>query len=225
MSIRSRNPAQVFADRAEAGRALGDALQALRTWQDPLVLALPRGGVPVGFEVARALHGALDVLVVRKIGHPQHEEFALGAIAAGGIMVMNPESRSWFGGALQAEVDRVVERERAELARRERLYRGAHPAEPVQGRDVILVDDGLATGATMRAAVQALRRMAPERITVAVPVAAPDSCAAMREAADEVVCVRTPDPFFAVGAWYAAFPQTSDEEVRVLLEAAHRVEN
>lgn len=220
--MRSPHPDQQFANRTEAGRAVGEALLALRQWRDPVVLALPRGGVPVAFEVARMLHAALDILVVRKIGHPRHEEFAIGAIAAGGIMVVNPGAQGYFGPAAAADVERIVQRERAELERRERLYRGAQPPEPLAGREAIIVDDGLATGATMRAAVQALRRRDPARITVAVPVAARDSCEAMRAVADEVVCVRTPEAFFAVGAWYEDFPQTSDDEVRALLEAAHQ---
>lgn len=221
--MRSSNPDQVFTNRTEAGQALGQALLGLRSWREPVVLALPRGGVPVAFEVARLLHAALDILVVRKIGHPRHEEFAIGAIAAGGIMVVNPGAQGYFGAASASDVEHIVRRERAELERRERLYRNGHPPEALAGRDVIVVDDGLATGATMRAAVQALRRQKPARITVAVPVAARDSCEAMRQVADDVVCVRTPEAFFAVGAWYEDFPQTSDDEVRALLEAAHQV--
>ena len=216
------SPDQVFRDRPEAGRALADALRSRGGWKHPLVLALPRGGVPVGYEVAQALHAPLDILVVRKIGHPRHEEFAVGAIAAGGVVVMNPEAEGYLGGVSHAELDRIMRRERAELERREALYRGGRAAEPVAGRDVIVVDDGLATGSTMRAAVMALRQMSPARITVAVPVGASQSCDELGRVADDVVCVRTPSPFFAVGAWYADFPQTEDDEVRLLLDTTRR---
>lgn len=221
-SMSRRQPGPGFKDRSDAGAALGQALLKHRDWQDPVVLALPRGGVPVAAEVARLLHAPLDILVVRKIGHPRHEEFAIGAIASGGVTVMNPEADSFLGGVPRAEIDRIIEREQAELRRRERAYRGdEHPAS-LQGREAIVVDDGLATGATMRAAVQALRQLRPARVTVAVPVGARESCDALQRLADDVVCVRTPEPFFAVGAWYAEFPQTSDEEVHALLAAAHR---
>lgn len=215
-----RNMDVPFRDRKEAGRALGQALVAYRRWENPLVLALPRGGVPVAFEVAQALSAPLDILVVRKIGHPLHEEFAIGAIASGGVAVMNPQARGYLGDVSKADVERIMARERAELQRRERLYRGGSPALDLRGRETIVVDDGLATGATMQAAVQALRQLHPASITVAVPVAARDSCDALAQVADHVVCVRTPEPFRAVGAWYADFPQTSDDEVRALLEAA-----
>lgn len=209
-----------FRDRRDAGRALGKALLAHRRWQHPVVLALPRGGVPVAAEVARALDAPLDILVVRKIGHPRREEFAIGAIAAGGITVMNRDADAYLGNVGRDEVDRIVQREQAELRRRERLYRGAHSAVPLQGREVIVVDDGLATGASMRAAVLALRQLKPARITAASPVGARESCQALRGVADDVVCVLTPEPFYAVGVWYADFEQTEDEEVRSLLEAA-----
>ena len=187
-----------------------------------MVLALPRGGVPVAAEVARALNAPLDILLVRKIGHPRHEEFAIGAIASGGVRVMNRLDDGILGDVTPAEVERIVERERAELQRREALYRDGHAGVPLQGREVILVDDGLATGATMRAAVQAVRQLAPSRVTVAAPVGARETCDALQGLADEVVCVRTPEPFRAVGLWYSDFPQTSDEEVRSLLATAHR---
>lgn len=209
-----------FRDRVDAGRALGKALLKRRDWQDPVVLALPRGGLPVAAEVARELDAPLDVLVVRKIGHPQHEEFAIGALASGGVMVMNSQTDSMLRAPDRAEVDRIVKREQAELERREKLYRGDDPPIPLQGREVIIVDDGLATGATMRAAVEAVRQLQPARVTVAVPVGARESCDALEAVADDVVCVRTPVPFGAVGAWYTNFPQTSDEEVRSLLAAA-----
>lgn len=210
-----------FRDREEAGRLLGERLHALHAWNDPVVLALPRGGVPVGAGVARALGAPLDILVVRKIGHPRHEEFAIGAIAAGGISVMQPGAEQYLGDVTREQIDRIVAREQLELERRERLYRGGAPAIPLRGRDAILVDDGLATGATMRAAALAVRQLAPARVIVAVPVGAQSSCAAMAQAADEVVCLRRPEPFQAVGLWYRDFPQTSDEEVQALLAATH----
>lgn len=209
-----------FRDRVDGGRALGKALLKHRDWQDPVVLALPRGGVPVANEVARELDAPLDILVVRKIGHPRHEEFAMGALASGGVLVMNSQSDSFLGGASRSEVDRIIQREQAELERREKLYRGDEPALSLEGREVILVDDGLATGATMRAAVQAVRQLGPARVTVAVPVGSRESCDALESVADDVVCVRTPEPFQAVSAWYSNFPQTSDDEVRALLAAA-----
>ena len=215
-------PGLGFRDRRDAGAALGKALLKHRDWQDPVVLALPRGGVPVAAEVARELSAPLDILVVRKIGHPRHEEFAIGAVASGGVMVMNRQDDSFLGSVPQPEIDRVVARERAELRRREALYRGDHPPIPLQGREVIIVDDGLPTGATMRAAVQAVRQLQPARVTVAVPVGARESCDALQARADGVVCVRTPEPFHAVGAWYSDFPQTSDDEVRKLLAQADR---
>jgi putative phosphoribosyl transferase len=211
-----------FRDRRDAGAALGKALLRDRDWQDPVVLGLPRGGIPVAAEVARELDAPLDILVVRKIGHPHHEEFAIGALASGGVMVMNAQTDSPLGEADRADVDRIVQREQAELERRERLYRDNEPPIQLQGREVILVDDGLATGATMRAAVQAVRQLQPARVTVAVPVGARESCDALAAVADDVVCVRTPEPFRAVGEWYSEFPQTSDDEVRTLLAAARR---
>ncbi len=221
-SMSGRLPGPGFRDRRDAGAALGRALLKHRDWDDPVVLALPRGGVPVAAEVARVLRAPLDILLVRKIGHPRHEEFAIGAIAAGGVQVMNAPQDSFLGDAPAGEVDRIVRRERAELQRRERLYRGEQPAVALDGREAIIVDDGLATGATMRAAVQAVRQLGPARVVVAVPVGARDSCDALQALADDVVCVRTPEPFQAVGLWYDEFPQTSDEEVRELLARAHR---
>lgn len=207
----------VFQDRTEAGRVLADALRAHRQWTDPIVLALPRGGVPVGAEVARAMHAPLDVMVVRKIGHPRHPEFAVGAIASGGVSVMNPDAHDMLGNVSRSELDRVVQRERAELRRREELFRGNRPPLDVGGREVIVVDDGLATGATMQAAVLALRQLRPARITVGVPVGAPESCDLLARVADDVVCVRKPSPFQAVGLWYRDFEQTSDDEVATIL--------
>lgn len=209
-----------FRDRREAGRALGGFLLRHRDWRDPVVLALPRGGVPVACEVARALEAPLDILLVRKLGHPRHEEFAIGAIASGGVTVMNADRNGLFGGVRRDEVACILAREQAELARREALYRGGVPAQPVRGREVILVDDGLATGATMRAAVDAVRQRDPARVTVAVPVGAAASCEALRAFADDVVCVRSPEPFRAVGLWYADFPHTTDDEALALLAQA-----
>lgn len=206
-------------DRRHAGQVLAGALAGWRGEPGLLVLALPRGGVAVGYEVARALEAPLDIFVVRKLGVPGHEEYAMGAIASGGVRVMNPMPGLHVDAlALQ----QVIDREQAELARREAHYRDGRPAQPLQGRTVIVVDDGLATGSTMRAAVAAIRRHQPARIIVAAPVGARDTCEALRGVADEVVCPYTPEPFRAVGVWYEQFPQASDEEVRELLEQAGR---
>jgi putative phosphoribosyl transferase len=210
---------QRFADRAHAGRRLADALAAYRGSGDVIVLGLPRGGVPVAYEVARALGAPLDVFLVRKLGLPGHEELAMGAIATGGVRVVNED----VVGPLRvpAEViDRAAAHEALELIRRERAYRGDLPAPELAGRVGILVDDGLATGSTMRAAVRALRLLNPARIVVAVPVAAAPTCDALRAEADEVVCLVTPHNFRAVGLWYDDFAQTEDDEVRDLLRAA-----
>jgi putative phosphoribosyl transferase len=208
-----------FRDRREAGRVLAQRLAHYRGRPDLLVLALPRGGVAVGFEVAHALEAPLDVFVVRKLGFPGHEEYAMGAIASGGVRVMNPMP----GIEVSPEaLDQVVAREQAELARRERLYRGDRPPLELRGRTVIVVDDGLATGATMSAAVLAIRQQGPVRLVVAVPVGAAETCRLLREQADDVVCVTTPTPFRAVGLWYRDFPQASDEEVHDLLAEARR---
>jgi len=184
---------------------------------DLVVLALPRGGVPVAYEVARALEAPLDVFVVRKLGMPGHPEFAMGAIAGGGISVLDQDviaANEISERALAA----VVQREQAELARREKIYRASRPSVPVAGQVVIVVDDGLATGSTMRAAVLALRRQKPAGIVVAVPVGSRQACAALSEVADQVICALTPEPFSAVGLWYADFSETTDNEVRSLLE-------
>jgi predicted phosphoribosyltransferase/pimeloyl-ACP methyl ester carboxylesterase len=209
----------VFRDRADAGRALAAALKEYAGRTDVLVLALPRGGVPVGFEVARALRAPLDVMVVRKLGLPGQEELAMGAIASGGVRVVNDE----VVVALSVEpemIEEVAEREWAELRRRERTFRGDRPPLQVEGKTILLVDDGLATGSTMRAAVLALRELRPRKVVVAVPVAPAEVCQAMRADADEVVCLRSPEHFVAVGRWYADFGQTTDEEVRDLLARA-----
>jgi predicted phosphoribosyltransferase len=184
-----------------------------------MVLALPRGGVAVGFEVAQALHAPLDVFVVRKLGLPGHEEFAMGAIASGGVRVTNP----MVGLDVPPRVmDAVAARELVELVRREKLYRGDNLAPELAGRTVIVVDDGVATGSTMLAAVLAIRQQRPARLVVAVPVGATETCEQLRQHADEVVCPAMPNPFHAVGLWYRDFPQASDEEVHQLLEQARR---
>ncbi len=213
------DPRLPFADRRQAGQVLAEQLESYRGQADLMVLALPRGGVAVGFEVAHALQAPLDVFVVRKLGLPGHEEYAMGAIASGGVRVMNPLP----GLTVSPEaIARVVAREQAELVRRELLYRGGSPAVALRGRTVIVVDDGLATGSTMRAAVLAIRQQHPARLVVAVPVGAAETCAMLRQDADEVVCAAMPSPFRAVGLWYRDFPQASDDEVHQLLEEARR---
>lgn len=205
-----------FADRRHAGKTLAAQLASYANRSDLLVLGLPRGGVPVAYEVARALHAPLDVFLVRKLGVPGDEELAMGAIASGGVRILNEEVTSRIHIS-DSTIDEVAGREQQELERRERLYRGDQAAPDVQGRTVILVDDGLATGSTMRAAAVAVRQMRPSKIIVAVPVAAAETCAELRSEVDDVVCGATPEPFMAVGAWYSDFEQTSDDEVRKLL--------
>src|SRR6266478_4547378 len=206
----------LFRDRRDAGRLLADKLAAYANRPDVIVLALPRGGVPVAYEVARRLVAPLDVFVVRKLGVPGYEELAMGAVATGGVRVLNDQLVESLGIPDQM-IDAVVSREQQELARRERLYRGGRPPPDVGGRTAILVDDGLATGATMFAAIEALRKLTPARIVVAVPTASPDTCEEMKKKADEVICAITPEPFHAVGRWYRDFSQTTDEEVADLL--------
>jgi putative phosphoribosyl transferase len=215
-----------FRDRSEAGQALAQELGAYAGHEDVIVLALPRGGLPVAFEVARALQAPLDVLVVRKLGVPGHEELAMGAIASGGVLVLEPIVIQELA-IPPGVVANVAEREEQERLRREREYRDDRPEPDVRGRTIILVDDGLATGSTMRAAVAALRKLQPARIVAAVPVAAPAACADLAPEVDEIVCARTPEPFRSVGSWYLEFSQTTDEEVHELLaraehETAHR---
>jgi putative phosphoribosyl transferase len=209
----------IFRNRTEAGRQLATKLRAYADRSDVIVLGLPRGGVPIGFEVARALRAPLDVFLVRKLGVPGHEELAMGAIASGGVRVMNEQVMKRLP-IPQKMVDAVAAEEQRELERRERLYRDGRPAPQVRGKTVVLVDDGLATGSTMRAAVTALRQLGPERIVVAVPVGAPETCEEFQHEADEAICASEPDPFYAVGYWYADFEPTSDEEVRELLSQA-----
>lgn len=209
----------LYRDRREAGRFLARQLTDYTDRPDVLVLALPRGGVPVAYEVARELHAPLDVFLVRKLGVPGHEELALGAIASGGVRVLSEDVVRALGIS-EDVVATIAAKELQELKRRERAYRGNRPAPDVRGKTVILIDDGLATGSTMRAAVAALRRQEPARIVVAVPVGAAETCAELQGEADEAVCAQTPDPFYAVGLWYRDFSQTTDEEVRELLERA-----
>jgi len=209
----------LFRDRRDAGRQLAAKLAAYIDRPDVLVLALPRGGVPVAFEVARALDAPLDVFLVRKLGLPGHEERAMGAIATGGIRVLNEDVVRRLR-IPDRVIDEVVADEQQELERRERSYRGERPAPDVRDRTVILVDDGLATGSTMRAAVAAVRQQGPDRIVVAVPVGSPETCAEFQDEADESVCAQTPEPFYAVGLWYGDFSQTTDDEVHDLLRQA-----
>jgi predicted phosphoribosyltransferase len=211
-----------FRDRTDAGRLLAERLTAFANRPDLLVLALPRGGVPVAYEVARALHAPLDVFLVRKLGVPGYEELAMGAVATGGVRVLNDD----VVHALHIPdyvIDAVAAWEQQELARRERLYRDDRPPPDVRGHTVILVDDGLATGATMLAAVTALRQEQAAAIVAAVPVAAAETCAQLRPQVDEIVCALTPHPFHAVGIWYEDFSQTTDDEVRELLARTDQV--
>jgi len=206
-----------FRNRSDAGRKLAQKLLHYANHSDVIVLALPRGGVPVAYEVAVALHVPLDIFIVRKLGLPGQEELAIGAIASGGIRVLNED----IIRALDIPpgmIDHVAQRELQELQRRERGYRGDRPAPEVRDRTVILIDDGLATGASMRAAVAGLHTQNPKRIVVAVPIAAPETCEAFETIVDEVVCGTTPEPFIGVGRWYEDFSQTTDEEVRRFLE-------
>lgn len=206
----------LFRDRRYAGVELAAHLTRYANRDDVVVLALPRGGVPVAWEVAAALHAPLDVLVVRKLGTPGHSELAMGAIASGGVCVLNDDVVDAYRIPAEA-IDAVAQTERIELERRERAYRHDRPPLDVRHRTVILVDDGLATGSTMKAAVRALRLQHPAAIVVAVPVSAPETCGEVRAIADDVVCLRTPPGFMAVGQWYRDFPQTTDEEVRMLM--------
>jgi putative phosphoribosyl transferase len=208
-----------FRNRREAGQVLASLLAGYRGRSDIVVVGLPRGGIPVAYEIATALHAPLDVMVVRKLGVPGHEELAMGAIASGGVQVINEEVVRHLG-LTPAVLASVAAIEQQELVRRERTYRGERPPVAVDGGTVILVDDGLATGSTMRAAVAALRRRQPGRIIVAVPTAAPETCEELKTEVDEIVCAMTPTPFYGVGEWYEHFDQTSDNEVRDLLERA-----
>jgi putative phosphoribosyl transferase len=211
-----------FVDRHEAGRVLAEALGSYAGRDDVLVLALPRGGVPVGFEVARALGAPLDVMLVRKLGVPGQEELAMGAIASGGVRIVSDDVVNALHIPERA-IAIVAAAEGQELERRERAYREGRPFPDVGGKVAILVDDGLATGATMRAAVAALRALGAGPVVAAVPVAPPETCAALSRVVDQMICALTPDPFFAVGAWYEDFTETSDETVRALLHRAAEI--
>jgi predicted phosphoribosyltransferase len=211
----------LFRNRSEAGRWLAERLKAYAHRHDVIVLALPRGGVPVGYELAWALEAPLDVFLVRKLGLPGQEELAMGAIASGGVRVLNDDVVGALGVPASV-IDGVARREEQELRRREEAYRGSRPVPDLRGRVVILVDDGLATGSTMRAAVRAVKQMQPARVVVAVPVAAAPTRDEMAEEVDEIVCATPPEPFLAVGRWYEDFSQTSDDEVHDLLERAVR---
>jgi putative phosphoribosyl transferase len=211
----------IYRDRIDAGKQLAARLSDYANRDDVVVLALPRGGVPVAYEVAKALHAALDIFLVRKLGVPGHEELAMGAIATGGIRVLNDDVVGYLD-IPDYVIDEVADIELRELERRKRLYRGDRPEPKVQGKTIILIDDGLATGSTMRAAVKALRQQDPARIVVAVPVSASQTCDEYRMGADEIICAKTPEPFMGVGMWYRDFSQTTDEEVReILAQAEH----
>lgn len=210
-----------FLDRRDGGRQLAEKLSEYADQPDVIALALPRGGVPVAYEVARVLDIPLDLLIVRKLGLPGREELAIGAIASGGIRILNED----IVHALSVDpgvIDRVTEREMEELQRRQQQYRGDRAAIEVRDRTVILIDDGLATGASMLAAVQALRTRSPARIIVAVPAAAPQAIDLLQKKVDRIVCVMAPDPFEGVGKWYEDFSQTTDEEVRMILEKSDK---
>src|SRR5437868_11188902 len=207
----------IYRDRIDAGKQLAARLADYADRDDLLVLALPRGGVPVAYEVAKALRAPMDIFLVRKLGVPGHEELAMGAISTGGVRVLNDDVVDYL--RIPGEViDAVAAGELKELERRERAYRGDRPEPDVRGKTVILIDDGLATGSTMRAAAAALRQQNPARIVVAVPVSAPQTCDEYRMGVDEIICAKTQEPFFGVGQWYRDFSQTTDEEVRELLE-------
>jgi putative phosphoribosyl transferase len=212
---------QGFQDRKEAGRLLAEKLGAYADRSDVIVLALPRGGVTVGFEVAQALHAPLDVVIVRKLGVPGQEELAMGAIATGGLRVLNDPVVQELRIS-DTEIEAVAAKERLELERRERIYRGGRPAPEIAGRSAILVDDGIATGTTMRVAIAALKKQQPSRIVVAIPVAPRSTCKHLRSQVDELICLLSPQDFMAIGVWYANFAQVADEEVCELLDRAAR---
>jgi putative phosphoribosyl transferase len=214
----------IFENRKEAGRTLAEKLQKYKDDPNAVILALPRGGVPVAYELSVALNLPLDVFVVRKLGVPGQVELAMGAIASGGVRVLNEDIIQTLNIA-DPVIAAVAAQEQRELERRELIYRRGRPSLKAAGHTVILVDDGLATGATMKAAIAALRSMKTARIVVAVPVAAASTCEELKRLVDEIVCARTPEPFFGVGYWYSDFPQISDEEVSTLLENTDRAEN
>ena len=214
-----RDERRPYLDRRHAGAQLAQRLGQYREQSGVVVLALPRGGVPVGYEVARALDAPLDVFLVRKLGLPGYGELAMGAIASGGVRVLNDDVVSWYR-IPDHVIDDVTRTEQAELERREQTYRDGRPAVELENRVVILVDDGLATGSTMKAAIAAVRARAPSRVVVAVPVGAAETCQELADVADEAVCARAPARFLAVGEWYRDFSQTTDDEVRALLREA-----
>jgi putative phosphoribosyl transferase len=205
-----------FRNRTEAGRQLAQVLKAYANRADVIVLGLPRGGVPVAYEVAKALNAPLDICIVRKLGVPGHKELAMGAIASGGVRVLNYDVLGWLEISGKT-IDEVAERELRELQRRDRIYRGDRPQPKVKDRTIILVDDGLATGSTMRAAIAVLKAQQPKEIIIAVPVAPADVCQELNTEVDSVICLNTPEPFYAIGLWYENFAQTTDEEVCSLL--------
>jgi predicted phosphoribosyltransferase len=211
----------LFRDRTDAGKRLAEQLDNYANRSSVLVLGLPRGGVPVAYEVAQVLHVPLDIFLVRKLGVPGHEELAMGAIATGGVRVLNEEVVNYLNIPMEV-IDAVAKDELKELERRERAYRGDRPPPEVRGKTVILVDDGLATGTTMRAAAAALRQQQPAYVVIGVPVAAPQTCDEFKLEVDEIVCADTPEPFQAVGLWYEDFSQTTDQEVRDLLTRARQ---
>src|SRR5262245_52602718 len=213
---------QPFTDRRHAGRVLGSHLTNFAGRNDVIVLALPRGGVPVAYEAASALSVPMDVFLVRKLGTPGHRELAMGAIASGGVRVLNDDVVRWYG-IPDSAIERIAREEQEELERRERAYRGDRPAPDLTSKIVILIDDGLATGSTMRAAAQAVRAHRPARVVIAVPVGAPQTCAELAAVADEVICARMPEPFSAVGQWYLNFDQIDDDEVRALLQKSSAI--
>ena len=213
---------EAFIDRRHAGRVLASRLTKYAGRDDVIVLALPRGGVPVAYEVASALGAPMDVFLVRKLGTPGHRELAMGAIASGGVRVVNDDVVQWYGIS-ESAIDRIAREEQEELERRERAYRDDRPAPDLTGKIVIVIDDGLATGSTMRADAQAVRARRPARAVIAVPVGAPQTCAELSVVADEVICATMPEPFSAVGQWYLNFEQTSDDEVRDLLRKSSAI--
>lgn len=205
-----------FRDRVEAGQLLARSLMAYANRSDVIVLGLPRGGVPVAFEVARALQVPMDICLVRKLGVPSHKELAMGAIASDGVRVLNYDVVGWLGISGNV-IDEVATKELRELQRRDRAYRGDRPPPDLRDRTVLLVDDGIATGATIKAAISVIQKENPQRIVVAVPVAAAETCQELRQQVEEVVCLKTPQPFHAIGLWYDNFAQTTDGEVCALL--------
>lgn len=214
----------IYRDRREAGTFLASKLTKFENRPDVIVLALPRGGVPVAYEVAKTLNAPLDIFLVRKLGVPGQEELAMGAIATGGVRVLNHEVVDYLG-IPDTVIDAITDDELRELRRRERAYRGDRTEPNVKGKTVILVDDGLATGSTIRAAAHAVRQQGPEKIVVAVPVSAPQTCNEYQIGVDEIVCAVTPEPFLGVGRWYDDFSQTTDEEVHDLLERVTQSKN